>query len=190
INLDASLPGIAELHERLMPTSINTGIDTPAPMPTSTRAAGPALVGEAGAFCIVGIELPDDLDWPPFPLQDQVHNLGIIESREERRAALDMLRRHPPERLLAYCDSRQTPDRGTLALLVEFRNLSSTMCVGIIPEHDGATRRTQWQQALLSAGCDAEALCFAPGSGALWLSEATALSARPAALPDRSGGTE
>ena len=187
LSIDPSLPGIAELHERLMPTSINTGIDALAPAILPAHAAGPARVAEAGATCILGIEIPDDLEWPPFAVPGHVHNIGIIESREDRRTALEMLRRHPPERLLVYCDGRQTPDRGTLALLAEFRGLSAAVCVGVVPEHDGATRRMQWQQALLNAGFDAEALCFAPGSGAEWINT-TAPSAHADAAPVRPGG--
>lgn len=156
MSIDASLPGIAELHDRLLPASVGTGIDEPAPL-EALRVAQPQLdTGAMAPRCLVGIELPADLPWPPAGTPGDVSDLGSIDTREQRNQLLDALRRQPAQRLLACCDARQTPDRGTLALLAELASLAGAMQVALLPDNDAPARRSQWRQQLMRAGVSAE----------------------------------
>lgn len=156
--LDPSLPGITELHDRLMPASQQTGVDAPAPRSVSGPEKHLPAHGETGLRHVLGLELPDDLPWPPLPLTSSINNLGVIDTRDERRRVMEALRRNPPERLLVSCDARQTPDRGILAQLNELASLSGDIQVLLLPHGEAATRRHQWRQQLLHAGFNAEQL--------------------------------
>jgi len=169
IQLDASLPGIAELHDRLMPQRVLTGIDAPAPGVLTPQVPTPVTHLGSGALGVVGVELPPDLSWPPSALYEGIVDLGIIDTREQRRHVLDALRASPARRLLAVCDARQTPDRGTLALLAELATLADTLHVLLLPEGDSATRRPQWHEQLLKGGLPLDRL-HGHGESALgWL---------------------
>lgn len=152
IQLDPSLPGIAELHDRLVPQRVLTGIDAPAPDAQTPQV--PTALGHlgTGALGLVGVELPPDLAWPPGQLSERIADLGIIDTREQRQHVLGALRPSPATRLLAVCDARQTPDRGTLALLAELASLADTFHVLLLPEGETAARRPQWHEQLLKAG--------------------------------------
>lgn len=161
---DLSLPGISELHDRLMPASVTTGIDAPAPAPESTDARpAPIATGSLTRLALLGLELPSDLQWPPQALPPPVTDFGVIDTREQRRQVLDTLRRQPAQRLLVCCDARQTPDRGTLAQLSELASLAHEIRVALLPDA-AAPRREQWQRQLLAAGFTPEQiLAIAPG---------------------------
>ena len=168
--VDTSLPGVAELRTRLMPASENTGVDSPAPdhqtakmLHAQTVQAGQAING------ILGLELPDELIWQASSLPAGLDNLGVIDTREQRRQVLDMLRRQPARRLLVCCDARQTPDRGSLAMLTELAGLSMEMAVALLPEGPTAARWEQWQQQLKRAGFAPEDILPGLSPGLEWL---------------------
>ncbi len=169
LTVDTSLPGIAELHERLMPASEPTGVDAPAPMaaPVPSYTHSPPSVG--GFRAVAGIELPADLAWPLPNVPQGIVDLGAVDTREERRRLLEALRRQPAQRLLACCDARQTPDRGTLALLSELASLADAMRVVLLPDSEAATRREQWRQQLIQAGFSAEQLPSDLARAMAWL---------------------
>ena len=169
--IDPSLPGLAELHDRLMPASESTGIDAPAPLPQPAslhQAQRPA--GVRSQLGLLGLELPADLLWPPQPVPPGVDDLGIVDTREQRRQVLDALRRQPAQRLLVCCDARQTPDRGALALLTELASLSSEIRLALLPEGE-PPRRQQWQRQLLDAGFMPEQIDTGAQRGLQWLAE-------------------
>lgn len=167
--IDASLPGVAELHDRLMPASESTGIDAPAPQPEPASAHPARRPAGSQTQCgLLGLELPADLPWPPQAIPPGVDDLGIVDTREQRRQVLDALRRQPAQRLLVCCDARQTPDRGALALLTELASLSNDMRLALLPEGE-PPRREQWQRQLLDAGFMPEQIQTGAASGLQWL---------------------
>lgn len=179
LTIDPSLAGIAELHDKLLPASMNTGIDAPAAPADAWSELPQPAAGEPGKRLLLGLELPPDLPWPPPALLPQLNDLGIIDTREQRRQVLETLRHHPAERLLVCCDARQTPDRGALAILTELRSLSGDMQVALLPQNGEPARRSQWRQQLLHAGFTPEQLQndFAAGLG--WLAAGLPASADP-----------
>src|SRR5690606_32347694 len=105
--LDTSLPGIAELRERLTPASESTGIDRPAPaLATATFSPSHADAGILRQRALLGLELPAELVWETRALPATVSDLGIIDTREQRHRLLDALHLQPAQRLLVCCDAR------------------------------------------------------------------------------------
>ncbi|HWK69352.1 MAG TPA: DUF2868 domain-containing protein [Burkholderiaceae bacterium] len=154
IELDPGLPGYAELRDRLSPASENAGIDAP---------SGPAFQAHiqpaehafplADQPLLVGIELPSDRPWPPMDLPAAVADLGVVDSRPQRKRLLDHLQARPPERMLMACDAQQTPDRGVIALLADLAGLAGrghVALLGLGPSN--AARASTWQDRLLAAG--------------------------------------
>lgn len=186
--VDPALPGLAELHDRLMPASMNTGVDAPAPPPPATAVQGRPAPHSPGPRYLLGLELPADLPWPPRAVTPDVEDLGIVDSREERHRMLDTLRRLPARRLLVCCDARQTPDRGTLALLVELASLASEMQLALLPDDGAPARRMQWRQQLLQAGFAPEQLQAGIEAAFVWLNTGHAgASASPSHGPRAHG---
>jgi len=119
LRLDLELPGYAGLASRLAPVDILDD-DAPAPPPGLGSPLGHASAAAVGAVpTLVGLELAPDLPWPPVPLPPTVADGGNLDTREQRRKLLDALAARPALRLLIACDTRQTPDRGALALIAE-----------------------------------------------------------------------
>ncbi len=79
----------------------------------------------------VGLELADDIPWPPPDLDETVGNAGNIIDRAQRNAVLARLRELAPEAVWIAVDGRQTPDRGTLATLRELAERAATARVRI-----------------------------------------------------------
>ncbi|HWL30378.1 MAG TPA: DUF2868 domain-containing protein [Burkholderiaceae bacterium] len=157
MTLDESLPGYAELRDRLTPSSEQAGID--APDTDAFQARIQPRIGQPllpGQILAVGLELPPDMSWPPAALPDTVADLGVVDTRAQRHALLDRLQGHAGARLLLACDGRQTPDRGTIALLADLASLAARSAVLVL---DGApddtarrNRRQSWEQRLSAAG--------------------------------------
>ncbi len=147
--VDPGLPGWLELRDRLMPRHQALGIDAPAPGPaTRVPWTEPAPASLAGAHAVLGFELGSGADWPPAPLPAGVLDLGLCDSRDDRRRILDRLR-HPPRRLLLACDARQTPDRGTRAWLAELQGLCPRIDVLLL---HGPGRAALWREVLDAQG--------------------------------------
>ncbi|WP_154403324.1 DUF2868 domain-containing protein, partial [Bordetella pertussis] len=120
LRLDTSLPGYAVLRDRLLPPAASTGIDRPAdPLHAPRMIAAQVLPDLANRPVLAALELAPDQPWPPAGLPANVFDAGNLDTREQRSALLDALARSAASRLLIACDARQTPDRGTLALLAE-----------------------------------------------------------------------
>ncbi|WP_408608105.1 DUF2868 domain-containing protein [Candidimonas nitroreducens] len=156
--LDASLPGYAELRERLQPSSEQTGIDAPDTGEVATRIPSGHGAAQAGRPLVVGIELPGDEPWPVQALPEGMADGGNIDSRTQRNALLESLRAHPPSRLLAVCDARQTPDRGALALLAELAAPAGELRILLHGAAAGAGRSAAWRERLAAAGRPADSL--------------------------------
>ena len=160
LSLDDSLPGLAELRPRLMPASEPTGVDGLASPDKVARIHNePGALLAAHALCVVGLELPPEQRWPPAFMQEDMQDLGRVDSRAERLAILGRLQSASPRHLLMVCDAAQTPDRGVVATLVEWAQLAQQSDVILLDEalaDPEQARRRSWHERLVAAG-------FAPG---------------------------
>ncbi|WJJ92626.1 DUF2868 domain-containing protein [Neopusillimonas aromaticivorans] len=133
--LDLSLPGLAELRPRLMPESRNTGIDAPAPdqagtVPDGTSSTTPR---PGGHNAVIGLELPDDVNWPLPLLVTLGQDLGRIDTRAQRIDLENTLTTRQYDHLVVACDGRQTPDRGILLYLQSLSQLCKHLHIVILP---------------------------------------------------------
>ena len=157
ISLDTGLPGYAELRDRLSPLSEKTGVDDAAgpDFQAHIQPLGSPLY-ESGQPLLVGIELAPDVPWPPAELAAPVADLGVIDNRVQRKTVLDQLQAHTPKKLLMVCDARQTPDRGTVALLADLASLAVEAHVSLegyaTEESPQQPRADAWRKKLQAAG--------------------------------------
>jgi hypothetical protein len=171
--IDPTLPGFAELHDRLMPASTPAGIDAPAPPLPQPQTHGQAQAAAAShAAAVLGLELAPDTCWPVTDLAGHIHNLGTIDSRAQRHALLDTLHAAPPARLLVVCDAAQTPDRGTLAFISELATPVPDTHVLLMAEPTRPGKPHVWKQALLAAGFAAGQIHTHTHDAQAWLDKA------------------
>lgn len=174
ISLDTSLPGHAELRNRLTPSSEKAGIDSPASpgFQAQVHSGGHAFYDQNQPL-LVGVELASDTPWPPAQLSAHVMDLGIIDSRPERKHLLDRLAQHPPAQLLIVCDAQQTPDRGTIALLADLASLAGQAHVALysaLSDNQAyETRRLAWHERLAAAGFTPDQLHTGLEAALAWL---------------------
>lgn len=175
LELDENLPAYANLRERLQPASEKTGIvPAPGPQPSPQERNARAQHSDFDHSLVTGLELPPDIPWPPESLDESVHDLGIIDTRSQRNALLERLQLEPPKKLLIACDSRQTPDRGTLALIDDLAALAHcTHIVLIQPPDSTATQQKSrsglWQTQLAAAGFAAGQIHIQFAAARTWL---------------------
>lgn len=150
LSLDLSLPGYAELRERLMPSSERLGVNDAAPETLHQIHVVHGSAESDGAV-LVAIELDDQRPWPP-KLPKNISDAGILDSRESRNRLLDQLTRFPPARLAIACDPRRSPDRGSLTLIAELSRCAGSTRVWLLPAPVGhaldADRLGDWHTAL------------------------------------------
>lgn len=170
LRLDLALPAYAALAARYAPTSDRIGITDAAPgaLP-SARIRMPHRVGSHAA-AIVGLELRSGLGWPPA-LAPEIEQIGVLDSREQRRQAIARLEASPPARLLIACDARLSPDRGSLELIAELsRHAGDCRVWLIVPatlrERD---RVIHWRDALVGAGFGSRAIFDDATAAIAWL---------------------
>lgn len=172
LRIDPALPGFAALRDRLEPPALSSGIDRPVdPLhePRVRAAPPPALDGRP---VILGLELPQDLQWPPADVPAAVQQAGNLDTREERNRVLDALANTAATRLLIACDARQTPDRGTLSLIAELAAHAAQTRVWLIPpaaQAPAASRAPLWRERLLALGLPAQAVVQSPAAPYAWL---------------------
>lgn len=184
ITLDPSLPGYAELRDRLEPVSEHTGIDSPSTPGFQAHVTPQEQpVHRPGQSVLVGIELAPDMVWPPPGFPGHVADLGIIDSRHQRKTLLEHLQACPPGRLLMVCDARQTPDRGTIALLADLGSLSTmpqvVLYAGGGQDSPTDTRVGMWRQRLAAANFQPEQIRNDLRSAIEWLSDTTPVGQEP-----------
>jgi len=153
VRLDMSLPEYAALIARVTPASVPLGVSDAAPeqLMQSHLQAG-HVISDGGAM-ILAIELRPELCWPPA-LPTGVIDGGMIDSREQRRQALTRLSARPPARLLLACDSRLSPDRGSLALIASLSRHAGDCRVWLMDAVAGENdeRLAHWRDGLHEAG--------------------------------------
>ncbi|NYT61574.1 DUF2868 domain-containing protein [Alcaligenaceae bacterium] len=174
IRLDESLPGYAELRNRLTPSSERAGIDSPAtPGFQAQLHPGSLAAYEQDRPLLVGVELASDTPWPPTHLPAGTLDLGIIDTRPERKSLLDRLAQQPPGQLLMVCDAQQTPDRGTIALLADLASLAGLAHVALYnassDSHAYEARTLAWRERLAAAGFKPDQLHTGLESALAWL---------------------
>ena len=133
--LDLSLPGLAELRPRLMPDSRSTGIDAPAPDLADHVSDGinGTYPRPGGHNAVIGLELPDDVNWPLPLLATLGQDLGRIDTRAQRIDLESTLTTRQYDHLVVACDGRQTPDRGILLYLQSLSQLCKHLHIVILP---------------------------------------------------------
>lgn len=122
--LDLGRPEFSVLRSRLMPSHVQLGVvdgdDHGAEHVSASVPAAPDRPRSASPV-ILGLEIaPPAGGWPPLIAEGAaVEDLGIIESREQRHAALDRLAFAPeaPRRLVVVCSLCTVPDRGLASFL-------------------------------------------------------------------------
>lgn len=120
--LDTTRPGFSRLQSRLMPAAASLGVVDPdtapaAPAPTLQR---PPALAATGPPAILGLEIDSpESAWPPRLDGLDWLDLGLVDSRDQRRHALEQVRTTPvPPRLIAVvCSLATTPDRGIRAFV-------------------------------------------------------------------------
>jgi hypothetical protein len=155
LTIDSSLPGYAELRTRLTPSSETTGIDGPTePDTIRRRNVHSAATFAQNQAILVGVELPGTVDWPPADLPDRFVNMGILDSRAQRRTLLERLHQHPVKQMLILYDGNQTPDRGVLTLIADLGDMvEQTHTAPIVQAGSDTIRRlATWSHKLKEAG--------------------------------------
>lgn len=147
LTLNLSLPSYALLKSRLLPDKETIGITDKVPNDWYEPVAVTSNWSEQGAV-IVAIELEQDHFWPPL-LPKGVTDLGVIESRAQRKELLEQLTVKPVAKLLIVCDPKRSVDRGTLNLITELAHCAATTKVSLLADLQTDPERLQdWQQAL------------------------------------------
>ena len=72
-------------------------------------------------------------------------------------------------RLLIACDARQTPDRGTLALIAELAAHAGQTRVWLLAPANADTREPLWRERLAALGLAAGAILDSTGAPLAWL---------------------
>tara|TARA_R110002167_G_scaffold6277_1_gene28712 strand:- start:85885 stop:87312 length:1428 start_codon:yes stop_codon:yes gene_type:complete len=173
LHLDLSEPGFAEFarsdtHSRGVVDAANT------PPPTLQIAAQHQVQGQGSA--LLGLELGTPLQWPPQGLvPGSVEQLftEIVESREQRRAALQALRERPPRALLVACDARLSPDRGSLHYLVELSNSAGELRIWLlqVKGQEASVRLALWQESLARIGLPPAGVMTEEADALAWVTQ-------------------
>ncbi len=156
--IDSALPGFAELRTRLTPTSEITGVDKPA---DPDRAVPHPGTHREGAIphddaILVGVELPESAAWPPSGLPGRLINMGVLDSRAQRRALLERLHLRPVKHMLILYDAHQTPDRGVLRLIADLNGMAQQVHAAPLDQSNDAPaqREADWASKLKASGLD------------------------------------
>jgi hypothetical protein len=175
LRIDMALPGYAALRARLQPPADPLDQEGGAAGPHAPRIGPAPLPFTGGQAVLAGLELPDDVDWPPADIPATIRVAGNLDSREQRHALLDALAQAPARRLLVACDARQTPDRGALALIADLTGKAAETRIWLMGGHDlagnsaASDRADTWRGRLLDAGMPAEAIMRNTDQPLRWL---------------------
>ena len=177
---DVSLPGYAELRDRLAPHSESLGIDAPAQPGFQARVhSHTPSPSQSGQAILAGIELDPETPWPPGEISTTTIDVGIIDSRTQRKALLDRLQMQAAGKLLLVCDARQTPDRGTIALLADLASLSAETGIALhaSDQESAQTRLATWFSTLDAAGFHTEQVFVDMTAALTWLASSATIDA-------------
>lgn len=169
---DPALPG----HRELFPPPVHARgvVDAaPAGMPHWRIHDKHPVTGSARV--LMALELGQELPWPPALLRQamEVELLipEVVETREQRQAALSRVQQAQPLRLLLACDARLSPDRGTLHWLVALSEHCGALGVWLqVPQgQEDAGRAAVWQDSLAGIGFAQGDIVQRPSDALNWL---------------------
>jgi hypothetical protein len=86
------------------------------------------------------------------PVPEQTVLLPVLDDRASRHEAITRLSALRANRLLVVCDSGQTPDRGTLNVLLSLSPTVVHLRVLLTPVREGRDRRAIWRDKILAIG--------------------------------------
>lgn len=148
LQLDPQDPAWLGLHTKLMPTPSSQVID-PAPV----QQPSPAAVkqhSDSPFTAIASLEL----DQPPLwqqPPPACLNWLGNLDGYQDQQALLEQLAGQPHSLILA-CDSRRSPDRGSLHFIAELARSCSRLHIWLLNAEQDSQRLAGWQQTLDALG--------------------------------------
>lgn len=132
--LDTELPGYVRLQTRLMPASRNIGVVDPDPHKKSEASkhihshSEARTIGSVGAAAIMGFEIEQPASaWPPKIRGVDWLDLGLVDSREDRRRVLEQLQSVTValRSVVIVCSAATTPDRGMRGFITRVRTSSN-----------------------------------------------------------------
>lgn len=119
-----------------------------------------AADGTRDMLVAIGFELPDEMPWPPVPIEAHggVHLRRIDGSAAATHALLDELAGLRPRRALVGCHAASSPDRGTERFLREVASHCGECRLWLVSAPDDtragdlAAARERWRAWLAGAG--------------------------------------
>ena len=162
---DFMAAGLAVQLARLQAQHQALGVTDPAPATVPDTVPAVALPGDRGPrpaawqqpSQVLGLDLPDDLAWPPPDVPAHYADAGNLVERGQRNAVLAAYAEHAPHHLLIVIDARQTPDRGALSTLRELQHRVPGARLRLCAPAGSGSRLPQWQERLRASGIPLEA---------------------------------
>jgi hypothetical protein len=152
--LDTNRPGYSRLRNRLMPSSKNIGIIDADIAPEAAHAKEASTeeahaVQASGPVAILGLEIdPPQAGWPP-PLEGiDWLDLGLVDSRKQRRQTVESIcsASEKPRLIVVVCSLTATPDRGTRAFINDLHHTSHIPVVLLLTEGQRLRNRGSGEQ--------------------------------------------
>lgn len=142
IQLDLSLPYYQVLMQRFQQTSQQIGVIDSEHAKDEPIINTLVLLEQAFGKAIVAIEM--DEKWH-ITLPEDIHFLGNLTDRFQRKICLDALQHSPVNALLVICDAYRSPDRGIKKLLMELKQYAKEMRILLLNESE---YRVHWQEMI------------------------------------------
>lgn len=146
LQLEAATADWAYLHARLQTVQLDDRITDPQPL-TIQQPVAAVPTGLAGHDCILGLELEQPLRWPVTP-PAYLQQLGNLDGYADQQKLLQQLAGNPDRQVILACDSRRSPDRGSLYFISELASSCADVCVWFLYPDQDVQRLSDWQQAL------------------------------------------
>jgi hypothetical protein len=147
--IDTTLPGYIGLRTTLMPQSNVAGIDRPAhPAASESQPTDTTPFRKDAPYAILGLELSDEMHWPPTLAGNLGKDLGRVDSREQRQQVLRTLNACALQQIVVICDASQTPDRGTLHFLNQLALQDARLYIVAQPSQPENNRYAIWQEQI------------------------------------------
>ena len=148
LQLDAHSADWAYLHARLQPPTHDSKVVDPRPqhLPTPAQLAGRHATGTS-QLVLAGLELEQPLNWP-VALPAEVTVLGNLDGYADQQHLLEQLAASPDTPLVLACDTRRSPDRGSLHFISELARSAASLRIWLLHGDSDPQRLQGWQQAL------------------------------------------
>jgi hypothetical protein len=169
LRLDRSVPAYASLAARLRPVSAPSGVQDPDSQLLYRTETGHSTTPGTRESVMIGMELGEGFALAAETGVDDARTVLIpqVDSREQRRHALQVLNEDHPARLLVVCNARLSPDRGALNWLADASWHAAETRVLLM---GGASVRQQsWQESLAQIGLTADRIFSEPRAAGQWV---------------------